>query len=116
MNFNYYRSELKFKGAKKHKILGVVSDLLLSKELFPRNDDLRIFIKEIFDIEFKDYIFSSRTLIVARVTRSLYLKTDKELEIVRKKLIIFFEKYNKLDVENRGTTNLSKWIKGISND
>lgn len=64
-----FRNELKNKSVPKYKIIGIVAELLLSKEIFRTNSEIEDFLKQIFDIHFKLYIFRSRTLVVARVIR-----------------------------------------------
>jgi hypothetical protein len=49
--------------------MGVMAELLLSKELFKRNDDLKVFIQEIFGIQPLEYLFKSRTLLLSRIIR-----------------------------------------------
>lgn len=66
-----FRNELKNKTIPKYKIIGIVSQLLLSRKIFPENIDIEKFLKDIFELEFKTYLFRSRTLIVARVTREI---------------------------------------------
>ena len=66
-----FRNELKNKTIPKYKIIGIVSQLLLSRKIFPANIDIEKFLKDIFELEFKTYLFRSRTLIVAWVTREI---------------------------------------------
>lgn len=68
-----FRNELKNKSVPKYKIIGIVSELLLSRQVFPRNKDIQEFLKEVFSLEFKEYLFKSRTLVVARVTREILI-------------------------------------------
>lgn len=72
-----FRNELKNKTIPKYKMIGIVSSLLLSREVFPSNMSTASFLKEVFNLEFKSYIFRSRALLSARVTRELLsLKDD----------------------------------------
>ena len=69
-------------------LYSVFVSILLSKEIFTKNDDIKEFLNAI-DINFKDYVYKSRTLILARVLRNiekseaedlyLYLETCKKL-------------------------------------
>ena len=72
-----YRNELKNKSIHKYKIIGMVSELLLSKKVFSNNQAIQEFLSDVFSLEFKEYVFRSRTLIVARVTREI-LKIDDD--------------------------------------
>lgn len=66
-----FRNELKNKSVPKYKIIGIVAELLLSKEVFHTNLEIEDFLKQVFDLQFKVYVFRSRTLVVARVIRVL---------------------------------------------
>lgn len=76
-NLILYRNELKNKNVPKYKVIGIVSELLLSKQVFPRNIDIKVFLKDIFELELKEYLFRSRTLLIARVTREI-IAIEKE--------------------------------------
>lgn len=66
-----FRNELKNKTVSKYKIIGIVSQLLLSRKVFPANLDIAEFLKDVFSLEFKDYLFKSRTLLIARIIRQI---------------------------------------------
>lgn len=68
-NLILYRNELKNKIIPKYKIIGIVTELLFSKKIFNKNQEIKDFIKNVFDVEFKDYIMKSRTMIVARISK-----------------------------------------------
>lgn len=76
-NLILYRNELKNKNVPKYKVIGIVSEILLSKQVFPRNIDIKVFLKDIFELELKEYLFRSRTLLIARVTREI-IAIEKE--------------------------------------
>ena len=88
-----FRNELKNKTIPKYKIIGIVSQLLLSRKIFPANIDIEKFLKDIFELEFKTYLFRSRTLIVARVTREILAsENDNKLyNFVQEKIEILKE-------------------------
>nr|DAK99083.1 MAG TPA: hypothetical protein [Caudoviricetes sp.] len=99
-----YRNELKNKSVPKYKIIGIVSELLLSKQIFALNHDIVEFLKDVFSLEFKEYVFHSRTLVVARVTREiLSIENDS---IYKNKLYKFIqEKIECLSAENKEERN-----------
>ena len=66
-----YRNELKNKIVPKYKILGMVAEIILSKELFNKNQDLETFLLDVFNISYKKYVMRSRTSILARTIRLL---------------------------------------------
>ncbi|MCR8866887.1 hypothetical protein NQ109_28585 [Priestia megaterium] len=59
--------------------MGVMAEILLSRELFSKNSDLRIFIKNIFNLEPLEYLFRSRTLLLSRVIRIIESSEKDEL-------------------------------------
>lgn len=73
-----FRNELKNKIVPKYKMIGIVSSLLMSKEIFSNNTKLAQFLKEVFQLECKSYIFRSRSLLAARVTRELLSLDDDQ--------------------------------------
>ena len=66
-----FRNELKNKFIPKYKLIGIVSELLLSKQIFLKNMDIEDFLMEVFGLKFKAYLYRSRTMIVARVTKEI---------------------------------------------
>lgn len=112
---HFYHSELKSKNIPKYKVIGIVSEILLSKELFSKNEDIPFFLNEIFSITYKEYVLKSRTTIVARCIRDIYSVDDKLFETYRKNLLNFV----KLDVEikpinKRKNDSIHKWMDGIN--
>ena len=49
-----YRNELKNSKIQTYKLIGIVSELVLSKEIFKNNIDIEDFIVNVFDLRFKD--------------------------------------------------------------
>lgn len=89
-------------------MVGILSVLLLSKDIFPHNETIKGFLMEVLELSYKDYVFRSRTLLCARVTRDiineragnnykvkLYKFLEKQIEILRKRENI--KENNKLD-------------------
>jgi hypothetical protein len=71
----------------KNKIsfMGAVSQVVLSKQFFKNNSDITPFLKEVFDIEFLEYVMKSRTLILSRLLRVIDSYEEKKLNEVIKK-------------------------------
>lgn len=78
-----YRNELKNKIIPKYKILGMISEIILSKELFDKNEDLEAFLLNVFSITYKKYVIKSRTIILARTIRLVH-DSDEDLFITYK--------------------------------
>ena len=91
-NLLIYRNELKNKIVSNYKMIGIISELILSKVIFKRNADIKSFLSEILFIECKDYIMKSRTMIVAYTIKKIVYN---ETNIQKKKLIDFIN--NKIE-------------------
>ena len=102
-----YRNELKNSKIQTYKLIGIVSELVLSKEIFKNNIDIEDFIVSVFDLRFKDYLYKSRTLLVARLTIEI-LNNDSHAK--RTKLLYKFI-VSKIDEDNINTNNqLDGWL------
>ena len=84
-----YRSELNSKAISKYKILGILCELILSKELFKRNSDISIFLKEVLFLEFKEYVFASRASILSRTIREIPKEKEEKYTIYKNNLLNF---------------------------
>ncbi|MGE1235605.1 hypothetical protein [Bacillus altitudinis] len=84
-----FRNELKNSKPPKYKIIGIVSEMILSKELFEKNLEIKLFLKEVFDKEFNAYVYASRTLIISRTVRLIAKSEDKEYLTYKNKLYKF---------------------------
>ncbi|MCQ4669757.1 hypothetical protein NE689_00385 [Lactonifactor longoviformis] len=105
-----FRNELKNKTVPKYKIIGIVSELILSRQVFPRNLDIEEFLKEIFSLEFKTYLFKSRTLVVARVAREI-IAMEKD-DTYKGKLYKFVQQKADFlkDAEKKEKNQFDGWI------
>ncbi|HEM5120260.1 TPA: hypothetical protein U1629_001185 [Streptococcus suis] len=105
--FLIFRNELKNSRVPSYKVIGIVSELILSKVIFQKNDEIRKFIKEVFNLELKDYLYKSRTLLVARLTREIL---KQELSSKQTRLIYDFIE-DKIEFHNNDSKNqLNGWI------
>lgn len=85
-----FRNELKSKEVYKYKLIGIVIELIFSKQIFLKNLEMKVFLKDVFGFEAKDYVFKSRTLVIAKVSK-LILKKENYEEL-QKKLLLFINK------------------------
>lgn len=67
----------------RYKMYSVYVNLLINRELFKRNDDIRFLSKEL-GLDFKDYVYRSRTLLVARYMRAIESANDSNIELLLK--------------------------------
>ena len=75
-NLVILRNDLKNKKPPRYKVIGITSELILSKKVFENNRNIIPFLDKVFDIEFREYVISSRTNIVARTSRIIYQSED----------------------------------------
>lgn len=100
-NLVLYRNELKNNLIPRYKIIGIIAELLLSKEIFKKNSDISVFLENIFSITYKNYILKSRTLIVAHCCKMLETCEEREYNYYKKRLLQFInEKIGELKEEN----------------
>lgn len=119
-------------------LVGFLSKLIFSNEIFIKNNDLYLFINKIFKLELKMYVISSRTLMFSRLSKHIVRDlTEVEIIIIRKNIVnILYEiideadkiqnssvfktiekkDKNKRKKKNTTTESISKWIKGIQGE
>ncbi|WP_440114831.1 hypothetical protein [Paenibacillus sp. QZ-Y1] len=97
-----YKNELKNSKPARYKVIGIVSTMLLSKELFKKNEEINDFLKYVFKIEYKEYVMASRTLIVARTVRLIETLDDKDY--INSKKILY--KYIDSKITNPNKANI----------
>lgn len=71
-NLLLFRNELKNRNIPRYRLIGIIVELLLSKEVFKRNSEIASFVKDIFGVELKAYILKSRTMIMAKICRDIH--------------------------------------------
>lgn len=111
---NILKSLIYKKFNSKQELIGLITIALYSKEIFPKNSDAHIFINEVFNISYLDYVVRSRTLLCARLSRSLVAMDENKLEKIAKKLSTFFSINYSISKENQ-VVNTNKGYKGNAN-
>ena len=104
-----FRNELKNKFIPKFKLIGIVSELLLSKQIFLKNMDIEDFLMEVFGLKFKAYLYRSRTMIVARVTKEI-IAMEKDNEYKNKLYKFIQKKIDEIGDEKKEKNQLDGWI------
>ncbi len=101
---------------KKSNIYSGYCSLLLSREIFKYNKDLRTFITPILEeinktqrknIVFKDYIYKSRSLIIARFIRIIEKSNESEFKILEQSYVNFISTLSDSD-EHKASKNSNK--------
>lgn len=101
-NLVIYRNELKNNIVPKYKLIGVVVEMILSKELFKKNSDLVVFLADILGLNVKSYLLKSRTLITAYCCRCISKCEDKEYAALKKRLYVYIDsRIEQLKEENK---------------
>ena len=104
-----FRNELKNKFIPKYKLIGIVSELPLSKQIFLKNMDIEDFLMEVFGLKFKAYLYRSRTMIVARVTKEI-IAMEKDNEYKNKLYKFIQKKIDEIGDEKKEKNQLDGWI------
>lgn len=104
-NVLYYINILNRSDLKKYTLMGLNSEILLSKELFKYNSEISTYLLNVFDIQFRPYVMQSRTMIVARITREIYKYNDKQVSIVRKRMLKYFKSINIKEKSSKSESN-----------
>lgn len=107
-----YRSSLKNKDIPRFSMMGIVSELILSKEVFHKNSDIEVFLKDIFNVEFRNYVIKSRTLIVSRVIRTIDKSTVDDYSTYRARLLKFIDSLYEIEKSKKDVnkTAASQWV------
>lgn len=73
-----FRNELKNRNVSRYKLIGIITELIMSKEIFEKNKDISAFMQDIFGVTLKDYILKSRSQIMAYTCRIILSHEDFE--------------------------------------
>ncbi|HDR2474539.1 hypothetical protein ABG794_17865 [Enterobacter soli] len=121
--------ELVFKKpSSREGFIGLITMVIYSKDIFVKNEDVAMFVKNVFGISFLDYVIRSRTLLCARVTRSLVSMSEDDIKESASKVSIYFGsdkyisqynemfiKHNKNIIKNKSNANrdVGTWISAL---
>lgn len=105
-------------------ILGIVTILIIAKDIFKKNSEVGEFIKFILKMEFPSYVIKSRTLMAARASRVLMKIDDEKIMVVKNNISEYLKHMDKPELlENRTipkrnkkkneNQKLEKWLKGL---
>lgn len=108
-----YRNELKNTKIPKYKLIGIMTEIILSKEIFKKNSEISLFLKENFGIDYKNYITKSRTMIVAKTSRIIHNLENNEYTMYKKTLLSYINlEIEKLknDEKKREKNQFDGWL------
>lgn len=110
-NISLYINELKNKIVPRYKLIGISSQCILAFSLFKSNSDLPPFLNIVFNLEFKPYVYRSRTIIVAKTVRYISNCGVAELDLIKKNLYRYLTESLKKD-EQIGQVITKRGAKG----
>lgn len=89
----------------RYKLYPIYTNLLLNKNFFKSNNDIKDLCNYL-SLTFKDYVYRSRTLLVARIIRSIERADQKDLltyvEVAQKYIYAYNDKAEK-NIKNSNT-------------
>ncbi|MDW0114362.1 hypothetical protein QT711_14285 [Sporosarcina saromensis] len=103
-----FKNELKSTRPSRYKLLGIVSQIILSNELYKKNNDMKDFLKYVFNLEFKDYVMASRTLILARTVRYIEKCSEENYLIYKKRLYKYVDQ--KIEFKDNEKNIFDGWL------
>lgn len=83
--------------------MGILYELILNKDIFPRNKDLTFFLNEVFKAEYSEYLFKSRPYLASRLLKYISEHYDSLMVSASIKLLILY-----LQQEKKESTSNSK--------
>ena len=98
---------------KHYELYPIVVMLIIKKNYFKRNNDL-IELLKIFNLEFKDYVMKSRTLLLARILREIEkIKDVDDVVLNLKKILIKNINEEDRTAQNKGKNRDKKYLDSI---
>ncbi|EGP4907480.1 hypothetical protein [Enterococcus faecium] len=101
-------------------ISGVLAQIIFTKYYYDKNIDLKNFTSEILKRNYKEYLFSNRNTLYARVLRDIYKEDEeKQLETINRILAFIYRETDKdlgirTKKNNESTKNQKSNIKSWS--
>lgn len=89
------------------ELFSILNIVILSKDLFPKNKDIQPFLINC-NINFKEYVFASRTSVIARVSRTIANADYDQLKLIltETKKLIFIDHPTYKATSNNGIDDL----------
>lgn len=99
----------------KSTLYGLFSSLILSKKYASNNSELASLMAK-FNLEFRDYVYKSRTVLLSRVIRIIEKKDESEIDTLIKELLDFLLKSEEIIKASEAEKNTKKKKKNIFDD
>ncbi|CUO13257.1 hypothetical protein EAI89_19105 [Eubacterium sp. am_0171] len=105
-------------------LIGIITVLIIKKDVIKKNSDVGEFVNNILKVKFPEYVIRSRTLIAARVSRILLELDDDKIENIKENILKYIDKIDIEDMNKESSTpkknkkknenkKLEKWLKGL---
>ncbi|TLQ06050.1 hypothetical protein FEZ48_11195 [Marinilactibacillus psychrotolerans] len=88
----------------KNYLYGYFASLIISKKYAPNNPDLEKLMAK-FGLEFRPYVYKSRTVLLSRVIRIIEKKEDEDLLLMLDNLFDFIKTFDNEVIEENGNTS-----------
>lgn len=95
--------------------IGLNTLLIFSMEIFKKNSEIEDFLHSVYGIKFRPYVFRSRTVVVAKISRFIKDFDGKQINKHLKEIGLYFEMENSITTEKKKPKNenanekLDKW-------
>lgn len=105
------------------EIIGIITTLIITKDVFKKNLEVKEFLSNVLGIDFPSYVMRSRTLMAARTSRLLFTVDEDSLYELKNKIFTYIKNIDMLDEKNMSNVKktkkknenqkLEKWLKGL---
>ncbi len=104
-------------------LIGVITIIIISKDIFKRNSEVGDFVNDILRVRFPQYVIKSRTLMAARVNRLLMELDESQIRDIKSNIIIYLDEIDHSELvekpilhkkkKKNENEKLEKWLKGL---
>ncbi|QNK86479.1 hypothetical protein H7992_14555 [Sporosarcina sp. resist] len=103
---------------KKIILYGIITDIIFSSSLIKKNSDFQNFTQDFFGVQFKGYVYKSRTLLLARCLRLIEKYDLEKVNVLIDKLLLVFNIHPPKNSKNnsKNLDVLLAWKKVINHE
>ncbi|PHB56434.1 hypothetical protein COE92_09335 [Bacillus wiedmannii] len=121
-----FKKHVQLEQVNKNYTIGTVTLLIYSKEAFKNNKDIISFLSNVFNESYLPYVIKSRTLVAAKLGRTLANKEEESFKKLDKSIIAYFDatisddskkdkepKKVKKTKKKNANDKLDSWLRGL---
>ncbi|EOS34108.1 hypothetical protein C808_05328 [Lachnospiraceae bacterium M18-1] len=123
-HIDYFHGYLSKKDLNVVDLIGAITVLIITKDIFTKNSEVKEFIKCVLNVNFPEYVVKSRTLMAARVGRLLIELDAGQILRIAENVIEYLGKVSieknqdkelkpKRNKKKNENEKLEKWLKGL---